>query len=103
MPGEQRGLQCSFVPADGDGLAPAASLDCADPDPPSTTAMHPTLPPGFSRLHELLEPWVRRDADALALRDPHSTFTFGGLQQASVQAAATLGSLGVRAGDRVLV
>jgi long-chain acyl-CoA synthetase len=65
--------------------------------------MAPPLPAGFSRLHELLDPWVRQVPDAVALRDPHTTFTFGGLQQASIQAVDTLAALGVRAGDRVLV
>ncbi|MDM0066462.1 class I adenylate-forming enzyme family protein [Variovorax sp. J31P207] len=55
------------------------------------------------RVHELLDPWVAKQPNALALRDAVVTMTYGELDQQARLLAARLQSAGVRPGDRVLI
>jgi acyl-CoA synthetase (AMP-forming)/AMP-acid ligase II len=56
-----------------------------------------------TRIHQLLDQWIQSQPDAPALRDASVSLTYGQLDQAATSAVLQLESLGVRAGDRVLV
>jgi acyl-CoA synthetase (AMP-forming)/AMP-acid ligase II len=56
-----------------------------------------------ARIHQLLDRWVRSQPEALAVRDPHISLSYGQLDQATTAAARQFESLGVRPGDRVLI
>jgi long-chain acyl-CoA synthetase len=58
---------------------------------------------GPTRLHHLLGAWVQQQPEAPALRDAHLALSHHQLDEASRRAAEQLTSLGVRAGDRVLM
>ncbi|WP_296448610.1 class I adenylate-forming enzyme family protein [Rhodoferax sp. UBA5149] len=57
----------------------------------------------LTRVHQLLDRWIESQSDALALRDANLSLTYGQLDQAATSTMLQLKSLGVRAGDRVLV
>jgi acyl-CoA synthetase (AMP-forming)/AMP-acid ligase II len=56
-----------------------------------------------TRIHHLLDKWITSQPDALALRDPSISLTYAQLDKAADSVVEQLISLGVRAGDRVLV
>jgi long-chain acyl-CoA synthetase len=56
-----------------------------------------------TRIHHLLDKWIASEPDALALRDPSNSLTYAQLDKAADSVVEQLISLGVRAGDRVLV
>ena len=68
-----------------------------------TTSPHSASPQAPRRLHDLLAPWVASQADATALQDDHSRYSFGELDAIGQAAAAQLRDWGVRPGDRVLI
>jgi acyl-CoA synthetase (AMP-forming)/AMP-acid ligase II len=56
-----------------------------------------------TRIHHMLDLWIREQPQAPALRDAKIRLSYSQLDEASRAAAEQLKSLGVRAGDRVLV
>jgi acyl-CoA synthetase (AMP-forming)/AMP-acid ligase II len=61
-----------------------------------------TWEPQVARIHDVIRHWAESTPDALALEDAASRLTYSHLAQAVSDVAASLESLGVRAGDRVL-
>ena len=57
----------------------------------------------LTRVHQVLDRWVREQPEAPALRDAQVRLNYAQLDDASRAAADQLAQLGVRAGDRVLV
>ena len=62
-----------------------------------------TLTTAPTRIHQMLDRWVREQPQAPALRDARARLSYSQLDETSRAAAEQLKSLGVRAGDRVLV
>lgn len=60
-------------------------------------------PGAITRIHQLLDRWIQSQPDALALRDSNLALTYGQLDQVATAVMLELKSVGVRAGDRVLV
>lgn len=56
-----------------------------------------------SRIHQLMDPWVRSHPAAPAIRDAFTALSYQALHDQSIAVAAHLQSLGVRSGDRLLV
>lgn len=56
-----------------------------------------------ARIHQLLAPWQRNQPDAPALRDAQVTLSYRQLDEAVAATALQLQTLGLRAGDRLLV
>ncbi|GAA4334018.1 AMP-binding protein [Variovorax defluvii] len=67
------------------------------------TRLSDNAPDAPSRIHHLLDRWVRDRPDAPAVRDVHVALSYAGLDAAARAAARQLARLQVRAGDRVLV
>ncbi|KWR76660.1 class I adenylate-forming enzyme family protein [Cupriavidus sp. IDO] len=55
------------------------------------------------RIHEVIEPWVASQPQALALVDRRCRLTYGELATATREAAVQLRELGVRPGDRLML
>ncbi|MDF3834934.1 AMP-binding protein [Cupriavidus basilensis] len=57
----------------------------------------------YRRIHQVIEPWVCRQPEALALQDKRGRVSYGELAVAIEDGAQRLRQLGVRPGDRVLM
>lgn len=67
------------------------------------TKEHTPLSRTWSRIHEVVRPWVQAQPDAVALQDSRLSLTYAELSQAIDAVAQRLQTLGVRPGDRVLL
>src|SRR5208283_4180516 len=61
------------------------------------------LEPLPSRIIDIIEPWVQRAPDSIALVEASGSWTYSQLSKAISLTRTWLASLGVRPGDRVLV